>query len=154
MTLHAAGNLAHLGPGDHCRNRDKGHLPDQQLGFILVGATPAPSWVQSQLRALRSPEDSSCCRHPSTPGILRSLVSGPQHQFQKTQRVLLAATGSKDKGEPQHTQNIGITETSLPRRAHGQQKEQSFLERVPSGLHPQPGDRAETQRGNWNGDNI
>jgi hypothetical protein len=30
-------------------------------------------------------------------------------------------------------------------RAHGQQKQQSFLDRVPSGLHLQPGDGVETQ---------
>jgi hypothetical protein len=30
-------------------------------------------------------------------------------------------------------------------RACGRQKQQSFLDRVPSGLHPQPGGRAETQ---------
>ena len=36
-------------------------------------------------------------------------------------------------------------ETSPHRRAHGPQKQQSFLDRVPSGLHPQPGGRAETQ---------
>jgi hypothetical protein len=30
-------------------------------------------------------------------------------------------------------------------RAHGLQLQQSFLDRVPLGLHPQPGDRAETQ---------
>jgi hypothetical protein len=34
-------------------------------------------------RAPRSLEDSPYCRHPSTPGIFRSLVSGTQHQFQK-----------------------------------------------------------------------
>jgi hypothetical protein len=36
-------------------------------------------------------------------------------------------------------------ETTLCRRAHEPQKQQSFLDRVPSGLHLQPGGRAETQ---------
>ena len=49
---------------------------------------PKPSWALSQQRVPRSPEDSPHCRHPSTPRILRSLVSGTQHLFQKTQRVL------------------------------------------------------------------
>ena len=40
---------------------------------------------------------------------------------------------------------LGLSETSLLRRAHEPQKQQSLLDRVPSGLHPQPGDRAETQ---------
>jgi hypothetical protein len=56
--------------------------------------------------------------------------------------LVLAATGSKDKGRTWNTQNLGITETSLCRRA---QRQQRFLGRVPSGLHHQPGDRVETQ---------
>jgi hypothetical protein len=33
---------------------------------------------------------------------------------------------------------LGLCETSKCRRAHGPQTQQSFLDRVPSGLHPQP----------------
>jgi hypothetical protein len=39
----------------------------------------------------------------------------------------------------------GLSETSLCRRVHGLQKPQSFLDRIPSGLHLQPGGGAETQ---------
>jgi hypothetical protein len=39
---------------------------------------------------------------------------------------------------------LGLLETSPHRRVHGPQKQQSFLDRVHSGLHPQPGDRPET----------
>jgi hypothetical protein len=56
--------------------------------------------------------------------------------------IVLAAIRSKDKGRPCHTKNLRITETSLSRKAHGLQKQQSFLDSIPSGLHPQPGDRA------------
>jgi hypothetical protein len=41
------------------------------------------SWAWSQRRVPRSPEDSPHCRNPSTPRILRSLVSGMQHLFKK-----------------------------------------------------------------------
>ena len=40
---------------------------------------------------------------------------------------------------------LGLSETSLHRRVHGPQNQQSFLDKVASGLHPQPGGRAETQ---------
>ena len=39
----------------------------------------------------------------------------------------------------------GLSETRLHRRAHGLQKQQSFLDRVPSGLHLQPGGESEHQ---------
>jgi hypothetical protein len=45
------------------------------------------SWAQTWWRVPRSPEDFPCNRHPSTPRILRSLVSGMQHLFQKSWRV-------------------------------------------------------------------
>ena len=44
---------------------------------------------------------------------------------------------------------LGLSPTSLSRRAHRQQKQQSFLYRVPSGLHSQPGHRAETQNSGY-----
>ena len=39
------GNIGSKKPRGFCpsRNRDKGHLPDQRLGFVLVGATPVPT---------------------------------------------------------------------------------------------------------------
>ena len=40
---------------------------------------------------------------------------------------------------------LGLSETSPQRRVGGPQKQQSFLGRVPSELHLQPGDRAELQ---------
>ena len=40
---------------------------------------------------------------------------------------------------------LDLSETSPSRRACRQQKQQSFLDRILSGLHPQPGGRAETQ---------
>jgi hypothetical protein len=39
----------------------------------------------------------------------------------------------------------GLSETSPCRRTFRPKKQQSFLDRAPSGLHPQPGGRAETQ---------
>jgi hypothetical protein len=39
----------------------------------------------------------------------------------------------------------GLWENSPCRRAHGPQKQQSFLDSGPLDLHPQPGGRAETQ---------
>ena len=40
---------------------------------------------------------------------------------------------------------LGLSETSPHWRAHGWQKQQSFLDRVPSGLHLQPRGRTELQ---------
>jgi hypothetical protein len=40
---------------------------------------------------------------------------------------------------------LGLSETTQSRRAWGQKKQLSFLDRVNSGYHPQPGGRAETQ---------
>ena len=113
-----------------------------------------------------SPEDSPHCRQPRIPRILGSLVSGNQHLFQRIlDSIVPAETGTK---EPHMTsgwdsfwwlqpcmilgtnwagpcQDLGITETSLHRRACGQQKKQSFLDRFTSSFHPQPGGRGETQ---------
>jgi hypothetical protein len=65
------------------------------IGFILVSVTsPTPSWVQTQ----RDSEDFPCHRRPSTPRLLRSLVSGMQHLFQRILEGLLpAGTGTKQK---------------------------------------------------------
>jgi hypothetical protein len=125
--------------------------------------------VWSQWRVPRSPKDSPCCRHPR---ILRSLVSGMQHLFQnKTKQNLEGLVPPETRTKkthptsswglfrsvpaschlglklnmPKHTQDLGIIETSLHRRARGQQKQHSFLDSVSLGLHPQPGGRAETQ---------
>ena len=54
------------------------------------------------------------------------------------------ASSNRVKGQ-RHIENLGITETSLCRRALRRQKQKSFLDRDPSGLHPQPGGRTETQ---------
>jgi hypothetical protein len=79
---------------------------------------------------------------PNTHRILGSLVSGTQHLFQKIlEGLVLAETGTKETcptsslgsfwsvptpchlgcelGRPWHTQDLGITETSLCRRARG-----------------------------------
>ena len=42
-----------------------------------------PSLALNRGKVPRSPKGSLLCRHPSTPRILRSLVSGTQHLFQK-----------------------------------------------------------------------
>jgi hypothetical protein len=39
----------------------------------------------------------------------------------------------------------GLSEVGMHRRARQPQKQQSFLDRVTSGLHPQPGDLADLQ---------
>ena len=64
------------------------HLPIHKHSHSNSTIFPTPSWVQTWWRAPRSPENSPCCRHPGTPRILRSLVSGMKHRFQKTRRVL------------------------------------------------------------------
>ena len=55
-----------------------------------------------------SPEDFICSRCPSTPRILGSLVSGMQHQFQKTQRVLCQQQqGQRTKAGPSTPRILG-----------------------------------------------
>ena len=68
-------NICSKNPGGFCanRNRDKGNTPNQQLGFLLVGTSPTPSWVRTQQRVPRSPEDSPHHRPLSTARILGSL---------------------------------------------------------------------------------
>jgi hypothetical protein len=56
-----------------------------------------------------SPEDSPRCRHPSTPRILRSLVSGMQHLLQKTQRVLC----QQEQGQRKPTRPVAGYHSSL-----------------------------------------
>jgi hypothetical protein len=56
------------------------------FGFCLFVCLKI-SWACA-IFGLISAEDSPRCRHPSTPGAGRLLVSGMQHQFQKTQKVL------------------------------------------------------------------
>jgi hypothetical protein len=79
------------------RKRDKVNLPDQSLGFVLVSGSPVPSSTGALQRVSRSPEDSPHRRHPSTPRILGSLVSGMQHLFQRIPEGLVpAGTGKKE----------------------------------------------------------
>ena len=73
----------------------------QWLGFIPISTTLAPSWAQTWQRVPRSPEDAPGCRHPSTPRVLGSLVSGTQHLFQKIPESLVSVgTGTKETCQP------------------------------------------------------
>ena len=62
------------------------------------------SWHKLGRGSQRSPEDSPHGRHPSTPRILRSLVSGMQHLFQKKQRVLC----QQEKGQRKPAQPASV----------------------------------------------
>ena len=56
--------------------------------------------------------------------------------------TLVEAGGGGEIGGPQRT--LHATGPRDHWRVHGQQKQQSFLDSVPLGLHPQPGGRTET----------
>jgi hypothetical protein len=81
----------YLSPGTKLKSKwikDIHIKPDTQL-----------SWAQTPWRVPRSPEDSPCCRLPSIPRILGSLVVGtsvPRY----LDGIVLAKTGTKDKGMP------------------------------------------------------
>jgi hypothetical protein len=81
--------------------RNQGYLATSEPNFPTIaspGCTITPEKQDMDLKSLLmmmmeafkkdiNREASPRCRHPSTAGILRSLVSGT-HQFQKTQKVL------------------------------------------------------------------
>jgi hypothetical protein len=59
---------------------------------------PSSTWTQRRIP--QSPEDSPCCRSPSTPKILGSLESGMQHLFQR--RVLCQQEqGQRNPAQPE-----------------------------------------------------
>jgi hypothetical protein len=115
------------------RNRDTGKQSHQHLGYVPVA--PALRHLgQTQQIVPRFPEDSAHHRCQSTPRILGSL-----------RRVGLQR-GSDPGSQVRASSCIpGLSESSPSRGTCWPQKQQSFLDRVPLGLHPQPGGRAETQ---------
>jgi hypothetical protein len=85
---------------------------------------------------------------PSKPRILRSLQEQGQRKPAQPAVGIVSGGSSQLGHEPSRTlitQDLGTTETSLCRRAHEWWKQQSFLDRVTWGFHPQPGGRVETQ---------
>lgn len=52
-----------------------------------VSTSSGTCWARTQQTVPHSPEDSQHHRHPSTPRILGSLVSGTQHLFQTNREV-------------------------------------------------------------------
>lgn len=107
------------------RNRATGNQPNQQLGFVPVSASPIPPRDHTPQTVLWSTEDSPHHRCPSTPRIVGESAS----------------RGGSDPGTQVRVPSCipGLSETSPTRRAHGLQKQQSFLDKVPSGLYPQQG---------------
>jgi hypothetical protein len=111
--------------------QDQGHRNpcDQWQGIVLVGASPSTPWVQTRRMVPQFPEDFPCHRHLSTPRILGNWRE-------------LASRGGSDSGTQVRALSCipDFSETNSPKRARGPQKQQKFLDRVPSGIHPQPGD--------------
>jgi hypothetical protein len=117
--------------------------------------SPVPSWARTQQNLVQTGcwyywwvEHNFC--YKTTQRVV--LCQQEQGQRKPTQPVSGIHSGGSSPMTswvwiPQslETQDVGITENSLHRRAHGQQKQQRILDKVPSGLHPQPGGRAETQ---------
>jgi hypothetical protein len=127
-------NISSKKPRVFCssRDRDKGHLPNQKLGFLLVGATPDPSSVWLWLKA---PEVCTHCRHPSTPRTGRSL----QEQGKRTPTWPVAWVHSGQR----HPSTISVEGTKRISNQHG--PGDHWHPSTPVILRSLPGDRAETQ---------
>jgi hypothetical protein len=71
----------------------------------------------------------------------------PRPLYTFSTRGELASREGSDPGTQARSPSSfpGLSQTSLLRRTRGPQKQQKFLDRVPLGLHPQPGGRADPQ---------
>jgi hypothetical protein len=70
---------------------------DESLWHLPVHASSGILWAWTQQMVPWSPEDSPCYKHPSTPRILKSLVSGMQHLFQtNSDRPVQAEAGMQE----------------------------------------------------------
>jgi hypothetical protein len=115
------------------RNRDTGNTLDQLLQFLPVGTSPMPPWEQALWTGPRSQRTllaTGTIAHPRSLDHWGELAS--KEGFDPGNQVI-ALYLSLVSQKPVHM------------RVCGQQKQQSFSDRVPPGLHPQRGGKAETQ---------
>jgi hypothetical protein len=121
-TFRSLGNgMQHLSqkPRGSCasRNRDKWHLPNQWLRFLPAGARPVPSWAQTRQRVPRSPEDTPCCRHPSTLRILGSMLGGRSNRASWTGSLLAFILSQEAEQGPRPLGTFPAREESASREA-------------------------------------
>jgi hypothetical protein len=114
-------------------------------------------YIRTHRRVPRSPETSPHCQCPSTPRILGSLVSGTQHLFQNNLESLVpAGTGTQEihptSIHPRAILGTNLVGPSTPRILGslrpvytGEHSGRRSNRASWTGLHPQPGGRAETQ---------
>ena len=85
----------------------------------MVGASPRPPWAQTRQTVPQSPEDSSPHRHPSTPRILGSLLSGTQYLFQQNRECLgPAGAQTQEPGQTSDTGSFWYLGFELSRQPH------------------------------------